>query len=35
VADGDTMTDLRDDRTQVRIRLHGIEAPERGQPFGA
>jgi micrococcal nuclease len=33
VADGDTLTVLRD-QTQVRIRLHGIDAPEKGQPFG-
>ena len=34
LADGDTITMLRDDKTQVRIRLHGIDAPEGGQPFG-
>jgi micrococcal nuclease len=33
VADGDTITVLRD-TTQIRVRLHGIDAPERGQPFG-
>jgi endonuclease YncB( thermonuclease family) len=33
VADGDTLTVLRDDRTTERVRLHGIDAPERGQPF--
>jgi endonuclease YncB( thermonuclease family) len=33
VADGDTVTVLVD-RTQVRVRLEGIDAPERGQPFG-
>jgi len=33
VADGDTITVLRD-RTQVRIRLDGIDCPERGQAFG-
>jgi endonuclease YncB( thermonuclease family) len=33
VADGDTLT-LRDGvGTQHRIRLNGIDAPERGQPF--
>ena len=34
VADGDTITALRDDKTTSRIRLHGIDAPEKGQPFG-
>jgi micrococcal nuclease len=32
VSDGDTPTALRD-RTEVRIRLHGIDAPESGQDF--
>lgn len=35
VADGDTLTVLRDGRTPVKIRLHGIDAPESGQDFGA
>lgn len=34
VSDGDTITVLRD-RTQVRVRLHGIDAPETGQPFAS
>jgi len=34
VADGDTITILRDRRDQVKIRLYGIDAPESGQPFG-
>lgn len=34
VADGDTITVLRDGRDQVKIRLYGIDAPESGQPFG-
>jgi endonuclease YncB( thermonuclease family) len=34
VSDGDTITVLRD-RTQIRIRLHGIDAPESGQDFGS
>src|SRR5262245_9559586 len=35
ISDGDTLTVLRDCRTQVKIRLHGIDAPETGQDFGA
>ena len=34
IIDGDTLTVLRD-RQQVRIRLHGIDTPERRQPFYA
>jgi endonuclease YncB( thermonuclease family) len=34
VADGDTITCLDDGKTQHRIRIDGIDAPERGQPFG-
>ena len=34
ISDGDTITVLRD-RAQVRIRLHGIDAPETGQDFGS
>jgi len=33
VADGDTITVLRD-REQIKIRLAGIDAPEKAQPFG-
>ena len=32
IADGDTITVLRD-KEQVRIRLYGIDCPERGQAF--
>lgn len=35
VPDGDTLTVLRDGRTQVKVRLWGIDAPETGQPFGS
>jgi endonuclease YncB( thermonuclease family) len=34
VSDGDTITVLRG-RTPVKVRLHGIDAPEAGQDFGA
>src|SRR3954462_7601792 len=35
ISDGDTLTVLRDGRTQVKIRLHGVDAPEVSQPFGS
>ncbi len=34
VADGDTLTVLDDQQHSHKIRLAGIDAPERGQPFG-
>ena len=34
VADGGTITLLDSDRQQHRIRLAGIDAPEKGQPYG-
>ena len=34
LADGDSITVLDDDKTQHKIRLSGIDTPERGQPFG-
>ena len=34
VTDGDTIKVLDDDRVQHKIRLTGIDAPEKAQPFG-
>ena len=35
VTDGDTVTLLDDAKEQRKIRLYGIDAPERKQPYGA
>lgn len=35
IADGDTLTILDASNTQHKIRLAGIDAPEKSQPFGA
>jgi endonuclease YncB( thermonuclease family) len=34
VADGDTITVLDSKKEQHRVRIAGIDAPEKGQPFG-
>jgi micrococcal nuclease len=34
VSDGDTFTGLDYENKQVKVRLHGIDAPEAKQPFG-
>ena len=34
VHDGDTITGLDDTKTQYKIRLDAVDAPELGQPFG-
>jgi endonuclease YncB( thermonuclease family) len=34
ISDGDTLTVLTAAKTQVKIRLYGIDAPEAGQDFG-
>jgi endonuclease YncB( thermonuclease family) len=34
VADGDTITVLDASKVQYKIRLSGIDAPEKAQPFG-
>jgi endonuclease YncB( thermonuclease family) len=35
VADGDTITILTPEKSQVKVRLYGIDTPEKGQAFGS
>lgn len=35
VADGDTVTILTPEKSQVKVRLYGIDTPEKGQAFGS
>ena len=34
ILDGDTIEILQDNGERTRVRLNGIDAPEKGQPFG-
>jgi endonuclease YncB( thermonuclease family) len=34
VSDGDTLTLLTADKQQIKVRIHGIDAPENSQPYG-
>ena len=34
ISDGDTFTAINRDNLQLKIRVYGIDAPERGQDFG-
>ncbi|HVG41398.1 MAG TPA: thermonuclease family protein, partial [Chitinophagaceae bacterium] len=34
ITDGDTFTLLTDENKQIKIRLHGIDCPEKAQDFG-
>lgn len=34
ITDGDTFTFLQPDNKQIKIRLYGIDSPEKGQPYG-
>jgi len=34
ISDGDTFTVINQDKLQLKIRVYGIDAPEKGQDFG-
>ena len=34
ISDGDTFTILTEEKIQIKIRLYGIDCPEKGQEFG-
>lgn len=34
IADGDTITILTKENSQIKVRLHGIDCPEKSQDFG-
>ena len=34
ISDGDTITVLTPDHRQIKVRLYGIDCPEKGQAFG-
>lgn len=35
VSDGDTITVLTEDKQQIKVRVYGVDCPEKGQDFGS